>query len=160
MDDEQIGFEIEFDDKTQAFLDWVASDRMETRVREFLTKTAPDMPDDSEWWKPPLSTQIMEAAKALFCDLAGFLASENYEFADGFVRFLGECYVRRGGMTWTNRPEWGPPLYANFGPAVDGDDTRGMAWIAKILFKDDGPERIEDNITDAARQTRKSRTVR
>ncbi|WP_280251302.1 hypothetical protein [Nocardia abscessus] len=158
MDDEQIGFDIEFDDKTQAFLEWVAPEGMESGVRAFLAATVPDMDDDALWWKKPLSTQVMEAAKELFGE-AGLVAPENRELADGFIRFLGECYVRRGGLTWTNRPEWGPPLYADFGPAVRGDDTRSMVWIAKRLFEDDGPEMIEYNIDEAARQTRKSRTA-
>lgn len=97
------------------------------------------------------------ATKVLLDDSAGFLAFENRELADGFVRFLGECYVRRGGMTWTNRPEWGPPLYADFGPAVQGDDTRSMVAIAQYLSDSDGPRLIEHNINEAARQTRNSR---
>ncbi|MGK8520379.1 hypothetical protein ACRS6B_01880 [Nocardia asteroides] len=157
MDDDQIGFDIEFDDRTQAFLDWVAPDRMESRVRAFLATTVPNMNDDAPWWKPPLSTQVMEAAKELFGE-SGLIATENRELADGFIRFLGECYVRRGGLQWTNRPEWGPPLYNEFGPSVQGDDTRSMVWIAKRLFKDDGPELIEYNIDEAARQARNSRT--
>ncbi|MEU6830020.1 hypothetical protein ABZ894_15350 [Nocardia beijingensis] len=159
MDDDQMGFDIEFDAATEAYLDWVSPERMESKVREFLAVTVPDMPDDAAWWKPPLSTRIMEAAKQLFGE-TGLTATENRDLADGFVRFLGECYVRRGGLQWTNRPEWGPPLYTDFGPSVQGDDTRSMVWMAKRLFKDDGPEMIEYNIDEAVRQTRKSRTVR
>ncbi|MBF6340317.1 hypothetical protein IU450_31150 [Nocardia abscessus] len=158
MDDEQIGFDIEFDDKTQAFLDWVAPERMESGVRAFLSATVPDMADDAAWWKPPLSTRTMEAAKQLFGE-PGLTATENRELADGFIRFLGECYVRRGGLQWTNRPGWGQPLYTDFGPAVQGDDTRSMVAIAQDLADSDGPRLIEYNISEAVRQTRKSRNI-
>lgn len=152
-----MGFDIEFDDKTQAFLDWVAPEHMASEVHAFLAKVVPDLGKDAQWWKPPLSTQALEATKVLLDDSAGLLAPENRELADGFIRFLGECYVRRGGMTWTNRPEWGPPLYTDFGPAVQGDDTRSMVAIAQYLSDSDGPRLIEHNINEAARQTRNSR---
>uniref|UniRef100_UPI003F49968B hypothetical protein n=1 Tax=Nocardia suismassiliense TaxID=2077092 RepID=UPI003F49968B len=154
-----MGFDIEFDDKTKAFLDWVAPERMESEVRAFLAEVTPDIGEDSQWWKPPLSTQVLEAAKVSFDGSAGLLAPENHDLADGFIRFLGECYVRRGGMAWTNRPEWGPPLYTDFGPAVQGDDTRSMVSIAQYLSDSDGPRLIEHNINEAARQTRNSRTA-
>lgn len=162
--DEQIGFDIEFDDKTQAWLDWVAPDRMESGVRAFLANVAPDISDDAPWWKPPLSTQIMEPAKELFGDRAGFIAPENHESADRFIRFLGECYVRRAGYGWMNIPEWGPPLYEDFGPSVRLGDDRisdvSMVSIAKRLFDDrDGPEMIEYNITEAVRRARRTRAV-
>lgn len=158
VDDDQMGFDIEFDAATEAYLDWVAPERMESGVREFLAVTVPDMPDDEPWWKPPLSTRIMEAAKQLFGE-PGLTATENRDLADGFVRFLGECYVRRGGLHWTNRPEWGPPLYTDFGPAVQGDDTRSMVSIAQDLSDSDGPRLIEYNIAEAVRATQKSRTA-
>ncbi|MEV6325960.1 hypothetical protein AB0M45_33055 [Nocardia sp. NPDC051787] len=158
MDEEQIGFDIEFDDKTQAFLDWVAPERMELEVRAFLARTVPDVSYELAWWKPPLSTRIMEVAKDLFGE-AGLVAPENRELADGFIRFLGECYVRRGGLQWTNRPEWGSPLFTDFGPAVRGDDTRSMVAIAQDLTDSDGPRLIEYNIAEAVRETRKSRTA-
>ncbi|MGK8520372.1 hypothetical protein ACRS6B_01845 [Nocardia asteroides] len=156
MDDDQMGFEMEFDDKTKAFLDWVAPERMESKVREFLTVTVPDMADDAPWWMPPLSTRIMEAAKQLFGE-SGLTATRNRELADGFVRFLGECYVRRGGLQWTNRPEWGQPLYSDFGPSVRGDDIRSMVSIAQDISDSDGPRLIEYNIAEAVRATRKFR---
>ncbi|WP_228001041.1 hypothetical protein [Nocardia australiensis] len=157
--DEQIGFDIEFDDKTQAFLDWVAPERMESAIRAFLAATLPRMADYADiWWKPPLSTRIMEAAKEKFGDPDAFFAPENRDSVDQFIRFLGECYVRRGGMKWTNRPEWGLPLYADFGPAVQGYDTRSLVAIAEDLSDSDGPRLIEYSITEAARWTRRSVT--
>jgi hypothetical protein len=158
VDHEQFGFDMEFDDKTQAFLDWVAPERMESGVREFLAATVPDIADDAAWWKPPLSTRIMEAAKQLFGE-PGLTATQNRELADGFIRFLGECYVRRGGLQWTNRPEWGQPLYTDFGPAVQGDGTRSMVSIAEYLSDSDGPRLIEHNISEAVRDARRSRTI-
>ncbi|WP_454194800.1 hypothetical protein [Nocardia sp. Marseille-Q1738] len=158
MDDEQIGFDIEFDDKTQAFLDWVAPEHMESGVRAFLAEMVPDVSYELAWWKPPLSTRIMEAAKGRFGE-AGLTGAENRELADGFVRFLGECYVRRGGLHWTNRPEWGPPLYSDFGPAVRGDGDRSMVAIAEYLSDSDGPRLIEYNIAEAVREARKYRTT-
>ncbi|KZM70744.1 hypothetical protein [Nocardia terpenica] len=151
MSDDQLGFDIEYDEKTQAWLDWVAPDHMESRVRAFLAEAAPEVDADSLWWKPPQSTQAMEAAHKLFGDWAGFIAPENRELADGFIRFLGECYVRRTGMTWTNRPEWGAPLYVDFGPAVQyGDDIRSVVAMSDTLFKENyGPRMVEYNMTDA-----------
>ncbi|MEV4126946.1 hypothetical protein [Nocardia sp. NPDC049707] len=100
--DEQIGFDIEFDDKTQGFLDWVAPERMESEVSKFLTDTIPGIADYSTdtWWKPPVLTRILEATKELFGDWDGFIAPENRERADQLVRFVGECCIRRHpGMT-------------------------------------------------------------
>ncbi|MGK8491486.1 hypothetical protein [Nocardia asiatica] len=163
MDDDQIGFDMEFDDKTQAFLDWVDPERMESGVRAFLAATVPEMEEDAKWWKPPLSTQVMEVSARLFGDWSGFVSPENRDLADGFIRFQGECYVRRAGYSWMNIPEWGPPLYTDFGPTVRlGNDTYSdvsMVAIAKRLFKDDGPGMIEYSISDAGRYARNSTTA-
>ncbi|CAM4518768.1 hypothetical protein NONI108955_41110 [Nocardia ninae] len=158
--DDQMGFDIEFDDTTQAFLDWVAPERMESEVQAFLAKVVPDIEADAQWWKPPLSTEIMEASARLFGDWDGFLAADNRELADRYIRFQGECYLRRASYGWMNVPEWGPPLYTDFGPSVRfGNDTYSdvsMVAIAKRLFKDDGPAMIEYSITDAGRYARKN----
>ncbi|MGY1978358.1 hypothetical protein [Nocardia gipuzkoensis] len=156
MDDDQIGFDIEFDDNTQAFLDWVAPERMESGVRAFLAATVPDMADDTAWWKPPLSTRIMEAAQELFGDWAGFVTPKNRELADGFIRFLGECYIRRhGDITWTNSPKRGAPLYDDFGPAVQVRDThrRDLVPQAELLFRENyGPPMVEYGVSKAHRR--------
>jgi hypothetical protein len=155
VDDEQIGFDIEFDDKTQAFLDWVAPERMESGVSAFLATAVSDMSDDSQWWKPPLSTNILEAAKRLFGDWDGFVAPENRELADGFIRFLGECYIRRhGDITWSNSAKDGAPLYPDFGPAVQVRDTHklDLMFEASALFKENyGPRMVEYSISKAHR---------
>lgn len=153
----QLGFDIDFDDKTQAWLRWVAPEHMESEIRAFLAEVASDVSPESAWWKPPLSTQVLEAAERLFGYWAAFMAPENRALADGFVRFLGECYVRRTGMTWANRPEWGAPLYADFGPAVQyGDDVRGVVALSDTLFKKNcGPRMVEYNMTDVGLLPRK-----
>ncbi|MGK8510390.1 hypothetical protein ACRS5S_20865 [Nocardia asiatica] len=155
MDEEQIGFDMEFDDKTQAFLDWVAPERMEAGVRAFLAAIVPDISSDSQWWKPPLSTRIMEAAKKVFGDWAGYIASENRELADGFIRFLGECYIRRhGDITWTNSGKLDSPLYPDFGPAVQVRDTHklDLMFEASALFRENyGPRMVEYSISKAHR---------
>ncbi|WP_039804428.1 hypothetical protein [Nocardia araoensis] len=155
MDDDQIGFDMEFDDKTQAFLDWVAPERMESEVHAFLAEVVPDMSHHSEWWKPPLSTQIMETAKELLSDWDGFIAPENRKLADGFIRFLGECYIRRhGDITWTNSGKLDPPLYPDFGPAVQVRDTHklDLMFEASALFRENyGPRMVEYSITKAHR---------
>ncbi|WP_280304771.1 hypothetical protein [Nocardia abscessus] len=155
MDDEQIGFDIEFDDKTQAFLDWVAPERMESQVRAFLDTAVPNMDDDSPWWKPPLSTQVMEASKELFGDWPGFIASENRELTDGFIRFLGECYIRRhSDITWSNSAKAGTPLYADFSPAVQVRDTHklDLMFEANALFRENyGSRMVEYSISKAHR---------
>ncbi|MBF6229565.1 hypothetical protein IU470_31320 [Nocardia abscessus] len=155
MDDEQIGFDIEFDDKTQQFLDWVAPERMESRVQAFLATTVPNMGDDSPWWKPPLSTQVMDAAKELFGDWAGFIAPENRELADGFIRFLGECYIRRhGDITWSKSAKECAPLYPDFGPAVQVRDTHklDLMFEARDLFRENyGSRMVEYSISKAHR---------
>lgn len=156
VDDEQIGFDIEFDEQTEAFLDWVAPERMESEVQAFLARVAPDLSDDSQWWKPPLSTQIMETSAQLFSDWAGFLAPENRELADGLIRFLGECCIRRrAGMTWTNSPGSGTPLYTDFGPAAHFADS-GLGCelmpLASELFEEHfGPKGVEYSIRMAGK---------
>ncbi|MGW5139371.1 hypothetical protein ACWEPH_09875 [Nocardia beijingensis] len=164
MDDEQLGFDIEFDDKTQAFLDWVAPERMESGVRAFLAVTVPDMADEAQWWQPPLSRQVMEAAKDLFGDWAGFVSPENRELADGFIRFLGECYVRGAEIiTWTNRPgeRKSAQLYADIAPTVRviGDDIRVIPLMADGLFRnDDGAEMLKYEISRTVRAARRGRS--
>ncbi len=164
VDDEQIGFDIEFDDKTQAFLDWVAPERMESGVRAFLAVTVPDMADEAQWWQPPLSRQVMEAAKELFGDWAGFIASENRELADGFIRFLGECYVRGAEIiTWTNRPgeRKSAQLYTDIAPTVRiiGDDIRVIPLMAEGLFRENyGAEMLEYEISKTVRAARRGRS--
>lgn len=156
MSDEQIGFDIEFDDKTQAFLEWVKPENMESGIRKFFGETLGGVADyDSDaWWKQPTSGRVMNAAKERFGDRAGFFSEENREVADQFIRFLGECYVRRAAMEWTNRPDWSGPLYPDFGPGVKhGDDVRRVALIAEDLVDDKfgGPSSIEYNISDAVK---------
>ncbi|WP_433204343.1 hypothetical protein ACQP1G_15785 [Nocardia sp. CA-107356] len=46
--DEQIGFDIAFDDKTDAFLDRVAPERVESQLRKFLTEVVPGIAEYSE----------------------------------------------------------------------------------------------------------------
>ncbi|WP_433624654.1 hypothetical protein [Nocardia sp. CA-120079] len=151
--DEQIGFDIEFDDKTQAFLDWVAPERMESEIRAFLSTAVPNLGNDAEWWKPPVSTRVLEAAVQLFGDWAGFTAPENWSLADGLVRFLGECHIRRHpDSAWTNRPQWGAPLYTDIGPAVcvRGDSVQSVVSKAETLFRRNyGPDMVEYNIDRA-----------
>ncbi|GAB2700844.1 hypothetical protein GCM10027089_23770 [Nocardia thraciensis] len=151
-----MGFEIEFDDKTQAFLDWVAPDRMESQIRTFLSETLEGVADyDADnWWSPPVSTRIMDAAKLRFGSRDEFLSSEHRDAADQFIRFLGECYVRRAGMEWTNQPDWAGSLFPDFGPAVRyDDDVRSVTLIADDLFDDKfgGTKSIEYNISDAVK---------
>ncbi|MBF6163414.1 hypothetical protein IU486_01330 [Streptomyces gardneri] len=163
MDHEQFGFDIEFDDKTQAFLEWVAPERMESQIRDFLSATVPGIADYSDnWWMPPLTMHVLEAAKAFFGSRAGFLEPDNRKAADQFIRFYGECFVRRAGMAWTNRPEWSSaPLYTDFSPAVhdgNGEEVRSIFSMTDYLFlEDDGPGMADYVITSAARDIRKAR---
>ncbi|MGW5726573.1 hypothetical protein [Nocardia beijingensis] len=155
MDDDQMGFDIEFHAATEAYLDWVAPERMESGVREFLAATVPDMADDAAWWKPPLSTQVMEAAIELFGDWAGFVAPKNRELADGFIRFLGKCFIRRhGDIAWTNSGKSDSSLYPGFGPAVKVRDTHklDLMFEASDLFRETyGPRMVEYSISKAHR---------
>ncbi|WP_405159647.1 hypothetical protein OG203_24610 [Nocardia sp. NBC_01499] len=161
--DDQMGFDIEFDDKTQAFIEWVAPERMEAQIQAFLTETVPGIAHYAdEWWRSPLTKQVLAATKELFEGRDGFLAFDNRDSADSFIRFYGECFVRRAGMTWTNRPEWSSqPLYSDFSPAVHdgkGDEARNILAMTDYLFlEDDGPDMADYVITSAARDMRKSR---
>lgn len=159
----QMGFDIEFDDKTQAYLDWVAPEQMEAQVRSFLTETVPGVAGyDDTWWKSPLTKQILEAAKNLFGERSGLLSPDNRDAADQFIRFYGECFIRRASMTWGNYPEWsGAPLYMDFSPAVHdgtGEDVRSLVSMTDYLFlDDDGPGMADYAITSAARDMKKKR---
>ncbi|GAB2684098.1 hypothetical protein [Nocardia thraciensis] len=157
MSDDQIGFDIEFDDKTQAFLEWAAPERMESQVRTFLAETVPGIADYSTdtWWKRPLLISLLEAAKDLFGDQDGLHAPENRDRADQFIRFLGECCIRRNpGMTWTSRPASDWPLYSDFTPSVHyaetGDGT-SLKSMARWLFDDDGPGMVDYSIRTAGK---------
>ncbi|MBF6171095.1 hypothetical protein [Nocardia blacklockiae] len=158
MSDEQIGFDIDFDDKTQAFLEWAEPENMEAQVRAFLADTVPGIADYAdEWWKHPLLLDILEASKQLFGDWEGFIARENSESADRFVRFIGECCIRRHPrMTWTKDTDYGliPPLFGDFGPAVHDaatGDGASLKSIAEWLFDDDGPSMVEFSIQKAGK---------
>ncbi|GAB2730362.1 hypothetical protein [Nocardia thraciensis] len=160
-DDEQIGFDIEFDDKTQAFLDWVKPEAMESGVRKLLGETLSGIADyDADiWWTPPVSTRVMEASKELFRDYDGFLTPENRDASDQFVRFYGECFVRRAGTEWTNRPEWDNPLYPDFTPSVQdttGEVVLGIVAVADLLLRENyGPDMAEYEIDTTARDIRR-----
>ncbi len=156
MSDEQFGFDIEFDEKTEAFLAWAAPERMQAGVRLFLADTVPGIADYSAdaWWEPPVLTEVLTAAHRLFGDRAGFIAPENRDRADQFVRFLGECCIRRhDGMTWTNSPRSGAPLYADFRPAVHYADTGAgceLLRLAEELFLEGfGPRMVEYEVRKA-----------
>lgn len=133
-DAEQIGFDIDFDDKTQAWLDWVAPGRIQAQVRKFLgdTLTLPELPDGPlDWWAEPLRSRIEEAARVVFPDLEALTAPENHEKADQFVCFLGDMFIRRTGMEWANTPEWGTLLYSDIGPCVRfaGDPVSAVSMV-------------------------------
>ncbi|MFE7801273.1 hypothetical protein [Nocardia sp. NPDC057440] len=156
MDNDQIGFDIEFDEKTEAFLDWVAPERMESAIQAFLADTIPGIADYTDtWWMPPLLIRVLEAAKEIFGDWDRFIAPENRDRADQLVRFLGECCIRRHpGMAWTKNPESTWPLYSGFAPAVHyvkSGNGATMKRIAKWLFDDDGPGMVEHSIRTAGR---------
>ncbi|MFJ1461265.1 hypothetical protein [Nocardia sp. N2S4-5] len=158
MSDEQMGFDIEFDDTTQAFLKWATPELMESQVRAFLKETVPGIADYSdEWWKRPLLLRILEASKRIFGDWSDFIAPENRESADRFVRLIGECCIRQHPkMTWTKDTDYGtmPPLFAEFGPAVHDaatDDGVSMKSIVEWLFDDDGPRMVEFSIRNAGK---------
>ncbi|WP_280275969.1 hypothetical protein [Nocardia wallacei] len=161
MSDEQMGFDIEFDDATQAFLGWVAPDRMESQIRKFLAETVPGVADYAEsWWNAPLTVPILEASKEYFGDSHGLRADENRDAADQFIRFYGECFIRRVGMTWTNRPQWtSAPLYTDFSPAVqhgDGEEVMNVLSMTDYLFRHDA-EMADYVITAALRDIQKTR---
>ncbi|MFF0492585.1 hypothetical protein ACFYTQ_26445 [Nocardia sp. NPDC004068] len=149
MSDDQIGFDIEFDEKTQAWLDWVAPERMESQIRKLLAETVPGIADYSDaWWKPPVLTHVLEAAAEVFGDAAGFASAENRDRADQLVRFLGECCIRQHpGMTWTNNHKPLTPLYSDFGPAVHYAETgigTTISFLTNQLFRKNlGPRMVE-----------------
>lgn len=164
-DAEQMGFDIEFDEKTQAFLDWVAPERMESQIRAFLAATVLGIAEyDDPWWKSPLTTRILEAAREFFGDRDGFLSPDKRDAADQFVRFYGECFVRRAGMVWGNYPKYsGAPLYTDFSPAVhdgNGAEVCSMVSMTDYLFLEtDGPGMANYAITSAARDMRKASRI-
>lgn len=158
VSDEQFGFDIEFDEKTEAFLAWAAPERMQAGVRLFLSDTIPGIADYSAdtWWKPPMLTEILTAAHQLFDNHAAFTAPENQDRADQFVRFLGECCIRRHpGMTWTNSPEFAGELYPEFGPAVHFAETGNgcdLVLLVDELFRENyGPDMVEYEIRKAGK---------
>lgn len=133
-DAEQIGFDIDFDEKTQTWLDWTAPARIQAQVRTFLEETLslPDLPAEPlDWWAAPLRSRIEEAARAVFPDPDALTAPENRDIADQFVCFLGDMFIRRTGMEWTNIPEWGAPLYSDIGPCVRfaGDPVSAVSMV-------------------------------
>ncbi|BCK56198.1 hypothetical protein [Nocardia wallacei] len=157
-DDDQLGFAIEFDEKTQAFLEWVEPALMESKVRAFLTDTVPGIADyaSDAWWASPLLVRILEAAVDRFGDWAGFLSPDQRECADQLVRFLGECCLRQHpGMAWANRPADAacPPLYADFGPVVhfpeSGAGEAPVSLAEELFMKNYGPRMVEYSIQKA-----------
>ncbi len=139
-DGEQIGFDIEFDDKTQAWIDWVMPERIESQVRAFTIETLglANIGDGPyAWWNAPLRRTLEESARDVFPDLDALTAPENHDKADQFVCFLGDIFVRRAGMVWVNDPERGSLLYSGIGPCVvfDGDPASivSMARMAESV---------------------------
>ncbi|MEV6340276.1 hypothetical protein AB0M12_36810 [Nocardia vinacea] len=135
---EQIGFDIEFDEKTQAWLDWVAPERIESQVNTFVAETLglTEIGDGPHsWWNAPLRGRVEKAVRDVFPDLDALTSPENQNIADQFVCFLGDIFIRRTGMVWVNDPERGSLLYSDFGPCVvfDGDPVSvvSMARMAE-----------------------------
>ncbi|WP_030518714.1 hypothetical protein [Nocardia sp. NRRL WC-3656] len=135
-DAEQIGFDIEFDDKTQAWLDWLEPARMKQAVRTFLADTLNPPVDQPNWWEPEVFDRLGERIAAVFPDFDSLTAPDNREIADQLVRFLGEGFIRRTGMIWVNNPEWGELLFTDFGPCVqfEGDQPSivSMTHMAEL----------------------------
>lgn len=152
-----MGFDIEFDSATEAYLAWVTQERMESAVRQLLSETLPGIADYVDaWWNPPLLTRILEAAREHFGDREQFISIENRSAADQFIRFLGECCIRRHvGMVWTNSPGSGAPVYSDFGPAVHYPDSGigcELVAVAEELFmKHFGPRGVAYSIRMAGK---------
>ncbi|MCC3317872.1 MULTISPECIES: hypothetical protein [Nocardia] len=154
-DQSQLGFEIEFDDQTQSWLEWSDPDHMESAIRTLLRETVPGIADYSDlWWQPPLSTRIIEAARVRFESWDGFLAPENHSNADQFIRFVGECIRRQHpGMVWTTSKLTYNPLYAGYGfrPAVhfpDGHREEPVSMV-ETLFRIESAEHLDYAIREA-----------
>ncbi|PPJ37458.1 hypothetical protein C5E45_15180 [Nocardia nova] len=154
-DRSQLGFEIEFDGQTQAWLEWSNPDRMESAIRAFLTETVAGIADYSDpWWQPPLSTRIIETSRVLFASWEGFIAPENHSKADQFIRFVGECIRHQHpGMVWTTSKLTYNPLYADYGfrPAVhfvDGHREEPVSMV-ETLFRIESAEHLDYAIREA-----------
>ncbi|MCC3318296.1 hypothetical protein [Nocardia africana] len=155
MTDDQLGFDIDFDERSQQWLDWIAPQQIEAAIRALLTDTVPGVADYSEvWWQPPISTRVLEAVRQHFGSWEAFVAPENFTAADQFIRYLGEVVIRRRpGMTWTTADTRYRPLYKDFAPAVhfaDGPDE-DLVSMAESLFITESAETTEYEIDQAGK---------
>ncbi len=153
-DGEQIGFDLGVEVAGQSVIppgppEWVRWYRqMDEQLAVFTTETIPDLP------QPFWSDSAMDRVETVFVD---FLPNEdsvtdpaNYGIADQFIRWVGECFVRRYGWQWCYVPDGGG-LYPNFGPALRGfdedPDPLYIVSLVKAATHDDFGE-IRDRFAD------------
>ncbi len=120
-DADQMGFDIDFDEKTQAWLAWVAPEHRQQKAQRFAEYVGlPGIP--AEPWPDgaPEIAQLTEATARLFPDMDTAMSRDSFEAADQFICFLGECFIKFAGAQWFEYTYFGREysFYEDINPAL------------------------------------------
>ncbi|WP_040712126.1 hypothetical protein [Nocardia takedensis] len=121
---EQLG--LDFEVEQSAWGRWVDPRRRAARAREFMNAAGlaeiPDQPWPPDW---PETPRLDAYLAGLFPDLATAMAPQNCRFADAFICFMGECFIRYAGARWVEYPWFGRgrSFYDEVNPALEIDDA-------------------------------------
>ncbi|WP_216895640.1 hypothetical protein [Nocardia alni] len=108
-------------------------DDMDTRLTHFATVTIPGLPEP--FWGDPAIERICAVFPVFFPTEDTATDPARFETIDVFVRWIGECYIRRiEGFVWFSHPHAARGIYSGFGPALrhPGRDEDTM-FVLEIL---------------------------
>ncbi|NKY86811.1 hypothetical protein [Nocardia veterana] len=139
-DAEQIGFDIDFDDHTRAWLDWVAPEHRRQQAERFAEYVGlPGIPE-SPWPEgAPEIDQLSEATARLFPDMETAMSRDRFEAADQFICFLGECFIKFAGAQWFEYTYFGREysFYEQINPAlrygIDEDSDTAWGLVSTVV---------------------------
>ncbi|MBF6330876.1 hypothetical protein [Nocardia transvalensis] len=134
MSDGQMGFNIEIDEKTQGWLDWVSPPRRAAQAQKFLQRAGlRDLPAEPWPEGAPELARLDTLVAELFPDMSTAMAPENADIADAFICFIGECFIKFAGAEWINYEWFGRDhsFYDHVNPALrfdTEDEDIETAW--------------------------------
>ena len=164
-DAEQIGFDIDFDEHTQAWLEWVAPEHQAQQAHRFAEYVGlSGIP--SEPWPDgaPEIEQLAEVIARLFPDMETAMSRDCVEAADQFICFLGECFIAHAGAQWFEYTYFGREysFYEEINPALRYgiDEDSDTAWGLVQSAVDDGFPVVAEQLRDYAGQYERRQTGR
>ncbi|MFF0491861.1 hypothetical protein ACFYTQ_22760 [Nocardia sp. NPDC004068] len=126
MDDAQMAMDldVQIDDTSRAWLDWVEPTRQAAQVQKFLERVGlRDIPAQP-WPEDSVEVRRLDpVAEELFPNWETATAPESADLTDAFVCFIGECFGRWAHAKWINYEWFGREnsFYERINPALEFD---------------------------------------